>query len=81
MLDYKEPSLAFYQGGTLREHRATIDTDGVLASAPRWLVITREVWERSPKDARDRVEIVETRPMSKDKRWRVVRLIERIATQ
>jgi small subunit ribosomal protein S17 len=29
----------------------------------------------------DRVEIVETRPMSKDKRWSVVRLIERIATQ
>lgn len=29
----------------------------------------------------DRVEIIETRPMSKDKRWRVVRLIERLATQ
>ena len=29
----------------------------------------------------DRVEIVETRPMSKDKRWRVVRLIERLAAQ
>lgn len=25
----------------------------------------------------DRVEIIETRPMSKDKRWRVARLIER----
>lgn len=25
----------------------------------------------------DRVEIVETRPLSKDKRWRVLRLIER----
>jgi small subunit ribosomal protein S17 len=29
----------------------------------------------------DRVEIVETRPTSKDKRWRVARLIERLATQ
>jgi small subunit ribosomal protein S17 len=29
----------------------------------------------------DRVEIVETRPMSRDKRWRVARLIERLATQ
>ncbi len=29
----------------------------------------------------DRVEIIETRPMSKDKRWRVVRLINRVATQ
>lgn len=29
----------------------------------------------------DRVEIVETRPMSKDKRWRVARLIKRVANQ
>ena len=29
----------------------------------------------------DRVEIVETRPLSKDKRWRVARLIERPALQ
>jgi small subunit ribosomal protein S17 len=29
----------------------------------------------------DRVEIVETRPMSKGKRWRVARLIERLAAQ
>ncbi len=27
----------------------------------------------------DRVEIVETRPLSKDKRWRVARLVERPA--
>ncbi len=29
----------------------------------------------------DRVEIVETRPLSKDKRWRVYRLIERPAVR
>jgi hypothetical protein len=58
MLGYKEPSLAFYQGGTIREHRATIVTDGVLESAPPWLVITKEVWEKSPQDARDRVKIL-----------------------
>ena len=29
----------------------------------------------------DRVEIVETRPLSKGKRWRVARLIERPAVQ
>jgi len=29
----------------------------------------------------DRVEIVETRPISKDKRWRVARLIERLAAE
>ncbi|PJB30576.1 MAG: 30S ribosomal protein S17 [Deltaproteobacteria bacterium CG_4_9_14_3_um_filter_65_9] len=29
----------------------------------------------------DRVEIVETRPTSKDKRWRVARLVERLGEQ
>ena len=29
----------------------------------------------------DRVEIVETRPLSKEKRWRVLRLIERPAVR
>ena len=37
--------------------------------------------EKNEFQVGDRVEIVETRPMSKDKRWRVARLIERIATQ
>jgi small subunit ribosomal protein S17 len=33
--------------------------------------------ERNDCQIGDKVEIVETRPLSKDKRWRVVRLIER----
>jgi small subunit ribosomal protein S17 len=33
--------------------------------------------EKSEYKVGDRVEIVETRPLSKDKRWRVARLIER----
>ncbi|MBI4508545.1 MAG: 30S ribosomal protein S17 [Deltaproteobacteria bacterium] len=33
--------------------------------------------ERDEYKVGDRVEIVETRPLSKDKRWRVARLIER----
>ena len=37
--------------------------------------------EKNEFRAGDRVEIVETRPMSKDKRWRVARLIERPAAQ
>ena len=37
--------------------------------------------EKSEFRVGDRVEIVETRPMSKDKRWRVARLIERLAAQ
>jgi small subunit ribosomal protein S17 len=37
--------------------------------------------EKNEFQVGDRVEIVETRPMSKDKRWRVARLIERLASQ
>ncbi len=33
--------------------------------------------EKSEYKIGDRVEIVETRPLSKDKRWRVARLVER----
>jgi small subunit ribosomal protein S17 len=33
--------------------------------------------ERSEFKIGDRVEIVESRPLSKDKRWRVARLVER----
>jgi len=29
-------------------------------------------------DVGDRVEIMETRPLSKDKRWRVVRIVEKV---
>ena len=35
--------------------------------------------EKNEYQVGDRVEIVETRPLSKDKRWRVARLIERPA--
>jgi small subunit ribosomal protein S17 len=37
--------------------------------------------EKNEFQVGDRVEIVETRPLSKDKRWRVARLIERPAVR
>lgn len=66
MLDYKEPSLAFYQGGTIREHSATILTPRLLEITPNvdWYVVTRDVWDASaPKkpgdsDAREALNIV-----------------------
>jgi 4-amino-4-deoxy-L-arabinose transferase-like glycosyltransferase len=62
MLDYKEPSLAFYQGGTIREHKATMLSDELVAAAPPWMVITKEVWDspRTPATARERLEVVES---------------------
>lgn len=58
MLDYKEPSLAFYQGGAIRENRATVLNQRVLADAPQWLVITDEVWKASPPEITQRFEPV-----------------------
>ena len=62
MLDYKEPSLAFYEGGTIRENPNLVLTDKLLQSAPPWMVITRDVWQ-SPKTeeaARRKLEVVQT---------------------
>jgi hypothetical protein len=60
MLDYKEPSLAFYQGGTIREHGATAISELLVDMAPPWMVITRDVWDHpqtSPR-ARDRLKVI-----------------------
>lgn len=37
--------------------------------------------EKNECQVGDKVEIIETRPLSKDKRWRVLRLIERPAVR
>ena len=60
MLDYKEPSLAFYQGGTIRENPATALNDALVDNAPQWMVITKDVWQspKSTASARDRLEVV-----------------------
>jgi 4-amino-4-deoxy-L-arabinose transferase-like glycosyltransferase len=58
MLDYKEPSLAFYQGGTIREAKHSMPVVEDIDSAPPWMVMTREVWDHAPPGARDRMEIV-----------------------
>jgi hypothetical protein len=54
MIDYKEPSLAFYQGGSIREQR---DNDYLQKTSPllwpKWLVITEAVWRTVPQDIRD----------------------------
>jgi 4-amino-4-deoxy-L-arabinose transferase-like glycosyltransferase len=59
MLDYKEPSLAFYQGGTIREHPATQLTREHLGGPASWLVITTHVWEKTAPDVRAAFEVVD----------------------
>jgi 4-amino-4-deoxy-L-arabinose transferase-like glycosyltransferase len=57
MLDYKEPSLAFYQGGTIREDSAMVASAKLLDSSPQWLVITEQVYNAGATD-RARLEVV-----------------------
>jgi 4-amino-4-deoxy-L-arabinose transferase-like glycosyltransferase len=57
MIDYKEPSLAFYQGGTIREE----SNDQYLAQTnpllwPRWIVLTRRIWDSQPPEVRGQLE-------------------------
>jgi 4-amino-4-deoxy-L-arabinose transferase-like glycosyltransferase len=59
MIDYKEPSLAFYQGGTVRENHKNVLTHELLDRAPPWLVLTRDVWDRAPQDVQDRLEVLQ----------------------
>ena len=58
MLDYKEPSLAFYQGGTIREDRATALTPEHLDGATPWFVITSDVWDKTAPAVREGFELV-----------------------
>jgi len=57
MIDYKEPSLAFYQGGTIREE----SRDDYLTSVdpvfwPRWIVVTDAVLEKTPAEKKKMLE-------------------------
>jgi 4-amino-4-deoxy-L-arabinose transferase-like glycosyltransferase len=61
MIDYKEPSLAFYQGGSIREQR---DNQFLAhhppADWPAWVVLTSRVWRETPAQTKDRFAIVES---------------------
>lgn len=62
MVDYKEPSLAFYQGGSIRESpkMSALVTHGLVDEWTPWMVITRDVWDHTPSAARRRLKIVAT---------------------
>jgi 4-amino-4-deoxy-L-arabinose transferase-like glycosyltransferase len=57
MLDYREPSLAFYQGGTIRERYFGDGKSNYLALSnrphwTRWMVITRTAWNETEPASR-----------------------------
>jgi len=59
MLDYKEPSLAFYQGGTIREDPSMKLTQKLIDTGTPWYVITAGVWENTEPQIRDRFEVID----------------------
>jgi 4-amino-4-deoxy-L-arabinose transferase-like glycosyltransferase len=62
MLDYKEPSLVFYQGGTIRENPNTVLTAELAATTPRHLVISDTVWNATDPAVRASYEILSLHP-------------------
>ncbi|CAN5439745.1 glycosyltransferase family 39 protein [soil metagenome] len=60
MLDYKEPSLAFYQGGTIRENSNTVLTQHLLENpaTPAYLVISSDVWKKSDPSVQAKYEVL-----------------------
>jgi 4-amino-4-deoxy-L-arabinose transferase-like glycosyltransferase len=58
MMDYMEPSLAFAQGGTMREAG---ELGFTLKFEPRftpWLVVTKTIWDKAPQELRDHFDVV-----------------------
>jgi 4-amino-4-deoxy-L-arabinose transferase-like glycosyltransferase len=58
MFEYKEPSLAFYQGGTIREYNQSLLQFALQKGEPSWIVIPRWVWDRAPAQARTAFNLV-----------------------
>jgi 4-amino-4-deoxy-L-arabinose transferase-like glycosyltransferase len=77
MLDYKEPSLAFYQGGTIREARHSLDVLKQLDAAPPWLVMTREIWDQATPEERSQLQIVGSpmRGLNYSEKGRVIEIL------
>ena len=58
MVDYKEPSLGFYQGGTIREEKRSFLLPLHWNRWPRWITVTRAALNGAPPESRARLRIV-----------------------
>jgi 4-amino-4-deoxy-L-arabinose transferase-like glycosyltransferase len=59
MIEFKEPSLAFYQGGTIREERdKEFLTKTEPARWPKWMVVREDVWKKTPDDVKAKLDVV-----------------------
>jgi 4-amino-4-deoxy-L-arabinose transferase-like glycosyltransferase len=58
MLGYMEPSLAFYQGGTMREAGPIGLTRNFVSQFPQWMVVSSDVWKQATPDVRELFDVV-----------------------
>ena len=58
MVDYKEPSLGFYQGGTIREQKSSFLLPKHWNEWGRWMVVTKAAWDKAPPESRARLRKV-----------------------
>ncbi|MCY2954866.1 MAG: glycosyltransferase family 39 protein [Planctomycetota bacterium] len=56
MIGYDEPSLAFYQGGTIRSKEKSYLRQVAPAEWPQWIVMTAKVFNSLPQDRKERLE-------------------------
>jgi hypothetical protein len=59
MIDYKEPSLGFYQGGTIREEKTSFLLPKHWPQWPQWMVLTRDAWDKCPEESKARLRMVQ----------------------
>jgi 4-amino-4-deoxy-L-arabinose transferase-like glycosyltransferase len=59
MIAYKEPSLAFYQGGTIREQSKNdfLQTHPP-ALWPKFIVVREDVWQQTPPNAKQQLQVI-----------------------
>jgi 4-amino-4-deoxy-L-arabinose transferase-like glycosyltransferase len=60
MIDYKEPSLAFYQGGGAREEDDLYLQSTNPADWPKWIVISQTAWNKVPPAIQQLLTIVQS---------------------
>jgi 4-amino-4-deoxy-L-arabinose transferase-like glycosyltransferase len=58
MFEYKEPSLAFYQGGTIREYDFSLGQFASNKTEPSWIVTPRTIWDQATPQVKDAFEII-----------------------
>jgi 4-amino-4-deoxy-L-arabinose transferase-like glycosyltransferase len=83
-LDYREDSLAYYQGGTIREKENSYFADTPRDRWATWVVLTDDLWKKLPPDIRAHYASLATfRGIAYAKRGAIVEVVilRRIDTQ